>query len=88
VPTDVFDFNIGSGDSYGVDTWVAGKVPGGYDAVRAYVLSVQPYLNNINVSPQDLAIGGSGAATFVQSQNALAVTRRSGNPAVLRHRTR
>lgn len=94
VPTDVFDFNVGSGDTYNVDSWVNGKVPGGYDAVRALVLSVRPYLYNNGAKPQDLVLGGSGTASFIVSESAAAVQRRfsrhvvSGKPSVLRHRTR
>ena len=80
--TDGFDFNVGSGDTFSLDSWVNGKVPGGYDAVRALVLSAQPYLNNNGAKPQDLVLGGSGTASFVESESAL--TRRQ----FLRHRTR
>ena len=76
LPTDVFDFNIAAADSFGVDSWANGKVPGGYDAVRALALA--------STSPTDLALGGSGAASFVvlQPPPTLAHER------VLRHRTR
>lgn len=77
-----FDFNVGSADSYNVDSWVNGKVPGGYDAVRALVLTAQPYLYNNGVKPQDLVLGGSGTASFIESESAVA-----RKPHVLRHRT-
>ena len=80
LPTDVFDYNVGSADSAGVNTWINGKVPGGYDAVRDLVLSA--------ASPAELAIGGSGAATFVVSQRPLARTQPIAHPQFLRHRTR
>ncbi|MBV8761149.1 MAG: hypothetical protein JO257_27885 [Deltaproteobacteria bacterium] len=72
VPTDVFDFNIGSGDTVGINGWVTGKVPGGYDAVRSLLLSTS--------GPQDIAIGNAGMASFVQSQQPLTIARS------LRHR--
>lgn len=78
-----FDYNVGSGDNYSIDSWVNGKVPGGYDAVRALVLTAQPYLYNNGAKAQDLVIGGSGVASFIESESAL--TRK---PHFLRHRTR
>ena len=57
LPTDVFDFNIASGDSPAVNGWATGQVPGGYDAVRAVLFST--------TGPQDLALGSSGSATLV-----------------------
>jgi len=79
LPTDVFDYNVGSADNAGVNAWINGKVPGGYDAIRDQVLSM--------TSPADLALGGSGAATFVVSQRPLARTQPQP-PHFLRHRTR
>ena len=79
LPTDVFDYNVGSADSAGVNGWVNGKVPGGYDAVRALLLATS--------GPEGLAIGSAGAATFVHSQQPTFV-RPTSLPRVLRHRTR
>lgn len=79
LPTDVFDYNVGSGDSATINGWVNGKVPGGYDAVRALLLAT--------TGPESLAIGSGGAATFVHSQ-APTFVRATPAPRVLRHRTR
>lgn len=65
LPTDVFDFNIGSGDSPAVSAWVTGKVPGGYDAIRAVLFST--------TGPQDIALGSTtGSATLVTTQQGVA----------------
>jgi hypothetical protein len=37
LPTDVGDFNVGASDSYYMYSLNLGKVPGGYDAVRAHI---------------------------------------------------
>jgi len=44
LPTDVFDANIGSTDSYGINTIVLAKAPGGYDAVRPGILASYGFL--------------------------------------------
>lgn len=69
LPTDVFDYNVGSGDTAAINGWVNGKVPGGYDAVRAFLLAT--------TGPQSLAVGSAGAATFVHSQQPAVLRHRT-----------
>jgi hypothetical protein len=95
LPTDVYDFNIGSGDTASVDGWANGAVPGGYDAIRAFLLSAS--------GPTDLtAVSPSGQASFVvhQAPTAAAAAQRGWRgdtiaghahalpPRVLSHRMR
>ncbi|MBV8761148.1 MAG: hypothetical protein JO257_27880 [Deltaproteobacteria bacterium] len=75
LPTDVYDFNVGSGDNGYVQSYTAGKVTGGYDAVRAYLLSMDGGTNGAT-------LGASGTATLEDFVLAF-----SGKPAVLQHRT-
>jgi hypothetical protein len=75
LPTDVFDYNLGSGDIVSFNEWLTGSVPGGYDAVRSLILS--------STGVPDLAHGAAGSASFVLSAGA--PVRRT---AVLRNRTR
>src|SRR5439155_25427941 len=42
LPTDVFDFNVAATDSSYSSFLVLGKVPGGYDVVRAIILGGDP----------------------------------------------
>lgn len=68
LPTDIYDFNITAADTASVDGWVAGAVPGGYDAIRPLLLST--------TGPSDLAaLAGTGSAAVVQYQPPLARTR-------------
>jgi hypothetical protein len=39
LPTDVFDFNVMTGDSTNVNMMILGKMPGGYDAVRGSIFT-------------------------------------------------
>jgi hypothetical protein len=84
LPTTIYDYNIGSADTVGIDGYGVGNVPGGYDAVRPYVLSIN--------GPGDFASGGSGQAVLETSENFSTVQRwvpaPRTRPAVLRHRTR
>jgi hypothetical protein len=61
LPTDVYDFNIVATDNVTVEAWINGQVPGGYDAVRAFLLST--------TGPADLIplpVAGTGTAAVVQ----------------------
>jgi hypothetical protein len=60
LPTDVYDFNFRSTDNPGDNTLLVGKVPGGYDAVRPFLLSQKGLL------PQDFVVGASGSVTLQQ----------------------
>lgn len=61
VPTDVYDFNIEPGDATTVRSWMAMRVAGGYDSVRAPSLTLPVQ----NVFPgQNAIVGPSGSATF------------------------
>jgi hypothetical protein len=56
LPTDIFDFNIAAGDNVLVASLVTAKVPGGYDAVRANVLTAN--------GPTELVHDATGAITY------------------------
>ena len=56
LPTDVFDFNVAVGDNVFVAGLITAKVPGGYDAVRANVLTAN--------GPTELVHDATGAITY------------------------
>lgn len=55
LPTDIGDFTIAETDSSFIEGTVLGKVPGGYDAIRADLFSTQ--------GPQDLVTSAAGSIT-------------------------
>jgi len=59
LPTDVYDFNITAADQPGSFELAFGKVPGGYDAVRPFLL-----WNPSSPQPEDLMTGTTGSATL------------------------
>jgi len=56
IPTDVFDFNTTATDSSDVRELINAKVPGGYDAVRAQIMNIDP------TNPAAIALGATGHA--------------------------
>jgi hypothetical protein len=84
LPTDVYDYNITAADGPSSYQLVLGKVPGGYDAVRPYMLSVQG-----QPSPSQFALGASGSATIEQYAALFTGAQRKATPSrhpVLSHR--
>jgi hypothetical protein len=75
LPVDMFDYNITAGDSPSWQQLYTGKVPGGYDAVRAYLLTGGSF------DPRGVIAGATGTAT-VQRYALLAKKSRT-----LRNRT-
>lgn len=58
LPTDVYDFNFKANDETFSNGAIIGKVPGGYDAIRPYLLSAN--LQGIS----DLTTGAAGSVTL------------------------
>ncbi len=58
LPTDIADFAIAPGDGVDLDGVVLGKVPGGYDALRANVFNVD--------GPESLVTSATGSITLAQ----------------------
>jgi hypothetical protein len=86
LPTDVYDYNITASDQPGNYDAMIGKVPGGYDAVRPYLLS-----QYFAPQPSQFAMGGSGAATIEEWAALVRGTQRTATPSrhpVLSHRRR
>ena len=76
LPTDVADFTIKSDDSYGVEAMLFGKVPGGYDAVRAKLVDVMLGESG----PLDLVTTATGAITIEMYQRPRVKAARTTRP--------
>ena len=63
LPTDDGDYNIGAEDFYRLDTFVMGKVPGGYDVVRPHAYETASALGYFDV-PSTLVVSATGSATI------------------------
>lgn len=82
LPAGTFDLNFTANDAVDVDDLIFGKVPGGYDTVRASFYAIQ--------SPFELAVGANGSAQFAMlSQAKIARTKQptAAKKTVLQHRT-
>ena len=75
LPTTTYDYNIGATDTVTSIDVVIGKVPGGYDAVRAHLASFDSFLQFIASLSGSMTIEGRALAF-------------SGKSRVLAHRTR
>jgi hypothetical protein len=71
LPTDLYDFTIAPTDTFDANQLMLAKVPGGYDAVRAYVFAL--------TGPTSVAQGSSGSAAVEEVIGKLA---RKGRPGV------
>jgi hypothetical protein len=86
LPTDVYDYNITANDDPRNPDAMIGKVPGGYDAVRPYLLSQYSA-----PQPSQFAMGTVGSATVEQWAALARGTQRKAVPdrhPVLSHRRR
>jgi hypothetical protein len=70
LPTDLYDFTITPTDSFDASQLMLAKVPGGYDAVRAYAFSM--------TGPTSVAKGASGSAAVEEVIGKLARNGRAG----------
>jgi hypothetical protein len=61
LPTDIYDFNVRADDSVDVPLWGIGKVPGGYDAIRAFA-----FVSTNGPSGFVSQLGASGEVTVEQ----------------------
>ena len=66
LPTTPYDYNISASDQPGVTTVILFKLPGGYDAARAVLLSSE--------SPGDVVPTATGSITFEAAANNLFLT--------------
>lgn len=86
LPTDVYDYNITANDLPGSPDAMIGKVPGGYDAVRPYLLSQFDA-----PQPSQFALGPAGSATVEEWAALVRGAQRQAVPnrhPVLSHRRR
>jgi hypothetical protein len=86
LPTDVYDYNITANDQPNSYDAMIGKVPGGYDAVRPYLLSQYGA-----PQPTQFAMGTAGSATVEEYAALARGTQRKAVPnrhPVLSHRRR
>lgn len=83
MPTEIAKYNLVAGDGPTINDITTAKVPGGYDAVRAVILSAQ--------GPQELVVGATGRLAFesltrnLPARTAPTATLRADRPTLRAH---